>query len=164
MDGKEKELSIQLSSVNGICPHCELLFTGDEHCVSGCKVCTDQLKSFGYHRKCYGQFTDKPKVERARKRLAKGKPKAINPPNEALEYSADCTLETDILRPVLCSHISKSVCDDSRATSGKQHHQDINTDSEYRKRLNLFPLECCLSHSETKYTTDLSSRKEKKRV
>ncbi len=102
------------------------------------------------------------KVERARKRLAKEKPKMINLPNEVLEYSADSTLETDILCAVLRSHISKSVCDEIRAPSSKQYHQDINTDSEYRKRLNLFPLECCLCHSETKYTTDLSSRKRKK--
>lgn len=78
-------------------------------------------------------------MERARKRLAKKKPKVINPPNEALEYSAHCTLETDILRPVLRSHISRSVCDDSKAPSGKQYHQDYTLIVSTEKDLTFSP-------------------------
>ena len=161
LDGTERDVSLQLSLVSGNCPNCDFLFAGDEHCVSGCIVCSEQLQSFVYHRKCYGRFIDKTKVERARKRLTKGKPK-VNPTNEA----DNCTSETDNpcspTLPLLRSQISSpSVYGESRSASGKQSTTEISTD-EYRKRLHLFPLECCFCRSDTKYMIESSSRKRKK--
>lgn len=64
-------------------------------------------------------WTDETKVERTGKRLVKRKPKLTNPANKALEYFADRSFETDILRSVLRSYISKCLCDDSGAPSVK---------------------------------------------
>jgi hypothetical protein len=72
LDGIEKEIAILLSEERGIYQEHANLFNGNVECMS-CSTCSVHLSRVGSnHSKCYARFTDKSKIERARKRLKDG--------------------------------------------------------------------------------------------
>ena len=168
LDGTEQEIALLLSQESGGCPEHDLVFTGTSECMN-CSTCSVYLSSLGYHAKCYSRFTDKTKVERAKNRLKNvqqtSTPKASGKDAAATERPM---LRSD--RPMSSPRIlysgptpSKSVVNRSSSESvsgtvASSERLACTVPVDHRRRLGLFPVECCICHG-NKYTKVKHSHK-----